>query len=65
MTSDGEASWAYVDVDGMRQGATPLTLKLEPGKHALVFQRPGFQSQTMSLTTSPGDVKKLRIEMTP
>ncbi len=64
-TSDGEASWAYVDVDGLRKGTTPLTLKLSPGEHELVFRRPGFATQTRKVTAVAGEVKRVTVELTP
>jgi serine/threonine-protein kinase len=58
-------SWAYVEVDGMRQGATPLVLKLEPGRHQLVFMRPGFRRQVRDLILAPGENLKMLVEMAP
>ena len=64
-TPDGESSWAYVDVDGLRKGTTPLTLKLPPGEHELVFRRPGFATQTRKVTSVAGEVKRLTVELKP
>ncbi len=64
-TADGEASWAYVDIDGIRKGTTPLTLKLAPGEHELVFRRPGFATQTRKVTTVAGEVKRVNVELRP
>jgi hypothetical protein len=58
-------SWAYVEADGMRQGATPLVLRLEPGRHALIFMRSGFRSQARDVTLAPGENVKLLVEMAP
>jgi hypothetical protein len=62
-TPDGEATWAYLDVDGLRQGTTPLDLKLDPGDHTLVFQRPGFQPQTRRLTATSGERQTVKVVM--
>jgi serine/threonine-protein kinase len=64
-TADGEASWAYVDVDGMRRGTTPLTLKLPPGEHEVVFRRPGFQTQTRKVSAVAGEVTRVSVELKP
>ncbi|MBL8951661.1 MAG: PEGA domain-containing protein, partial [Myxococcaceae bacterium] len=64
-TPDGDASWAYVDLDGIRRGTTPLTLKLPPGEHELVFRRPGFATQTRKVTTTAGELKRVSVELKP
>jgi serine/threonine-protein kinase len=64
-TASGELSWAYVDIDGVRQGATPLVLKLEPGKHLLAITRQGLPDQTREVDIAAEAVEKLVVEMTP
>jgi serine/threonine-protein kinase len=63
VTANKVSSWAYVEVDGMRHGATPLVLKLEPGRHVLVFMRSGFKTQSREVMLAPGDDTKLLVEM--
>ncbi len=60
-TPEGDATWAYLDLDGLRQGTTPLDLKLEPGEHTLVFRRPGYAPQTRTLSAAPGERQTLKV----
>jgi hypothetical protein len=64
-TLRGELAWAYVDVDGVRQGATPLTVKLEAGSHQLTFRREGSAPVTRELSVSAGQKTKLQVELAP
>ena len=63
VTANKVSSWAYVQVDGMRRGAAPLVLKLEAGRHELVFIRAGFKTQSREVMVAPGDDTKLSVEM--
>lgn len=63
VTANKVSSWAYVQVDGMRRGAAPLVLKLEVGRHELVFIRAGFKTQSREVMVAPGDDTKLLVEM--
>ncbi len=62
--SNKAAVRAYVEVDGLRQGATPMTLRLEPGQHRLEFIRDGFKPQSRELTLASGDSLNLSIDLT-
>jgi hypothetical protein len=61
----GEPVPAFVDVDGIRKGSTPIKLTLEPGKHELVFRQQGYATVTKSLTVTAGETTKLKVELTP
>lgn len=62
-TANRAAVRAYVEVDGLRQGATPMTLKLEPGSHRLDFLREGFKPQSRKLTLASGDSVNLSVDL--
>ncbi|MBX7102065.1 MAG: PEGA domain-containing protein, partial [Myxococcaceae bacterium] len=62
-THEGKLSWAWLDVDGMRQGATPKRLTLEPGPHTLQLSRDGFRTVTRSVSVAAGEDKKLSVPM--
>jgi hypothetical protein len=64
-TVGGEIASAFVDVDGIRRGSTPLALKLEAGRHELVFHRAGLAAVTREVTVGPGENKRLTVEMKP
>lgn len=63
VTSNKVGLRAYIEVDGMRQGATPMTLKLEPGRHRLEFIREGLKTESRELTLASGDNVDLVVEM--
>lgn len=62
-TANRSAVRAYIQVDGLRLGATPMTLKLEPGPHRLEFLREGFKTQLRALTVASGDNLDLLVDL--
>ncbi len=62
-TLGGELSWAWLDVDGVRKGLTPTTLKLEVGKHELRLTRPGFQNITRQVEVTAGEPARVTVEL--
>lgn len=63
VTSGGRLSWAYVDLDGLRQGTTPLTVRVGPGSHTLVFHREGFAPVRREVSLRPGETRKVAVEL--
>jgi serine/threonine-protein kinase len=61
----GEATSAFLDVDGIRKGSTPLRLTLPAGQHELVFQRAGFKIVTKQILLRAGEEGRVRVELTP
>lgn len=64
VTTRGGLSWAFVDLDGLRQGSTPMTVRVEPGTHRLVFMREGFERVSREVTVGSGEKRKLSVELT-
>jgi eukaryotic-like serine/threonine-protein kinase len=62
-TFAGKASWAWLDVNGLRQGTTPAILKLAPGTHALRLTRPGYKTIEQSLEVRPGKPARVALEL--
>jgi len=60
---EGAPTWAYVDVDGIRKGVTPLAVQVDAGEHSFVFQREGFRTETRQLTVRGGEDAKLLVEL--
>ena len=63
-TANSAALRAYLEVDGLRQGATPLTLRLAPGQHRLEFIRDGVRTETREVTLAAGDNLDLLVDLT-
>lgn len=61
--TSGVLSWAYVDIDGLPRGTTPLTLHLASGTHTLVFRREGYESATRRVTLGRGAKKTQTVNL--
>ena len=56
---------AAVSVNGEYQGATPLTLRLRPGRpHAITLTRPGYDSETRELSVEADSGRRLEVPLT-
>ncbi len=64
-TLKGELSWAWVDVDGLRKGLTPTTLRLEAGRHELRLTRPGFRTVIRQVDVSGERPLRISEELKP
>ncbi|HEY3234810.1 MAG TPA: PEGA domain-containing protein, partial [Polyangiaceae bacterium] len=57
---------ASVTVDGKAQpGETPMTLKLQPGKHKLEIKAPAHQTEQLELDVKTGDHVDKQVTLTP
>lgn len=59
----GRTIWANVSVDGKHHGATPLSLDLPEGRHAVRVERSGFAPEVRQVDVSPGTKAVVRIEL--
>ena len=56
---------AAVSVNGEYQGATPLTLRLRPGRaHAITVTKPGYDTETRELSVEADSGRRLEIPLT-
>lgn len=56
---------AMVQIDGKKQGLTPITLKdLEPGEHLLVIHKDGYQDSQQTITVQAGENPSIGVELT-
>ena len=56
---------AAVSVNGDYQGATPLTLRLRPGRpHAITLTKPGYHTETRELSVEADSGRRLEIPLT-
>ncbi len=56
---------AAVSVNGDYQGATPLTLRLRPGRpHAITLTKPGYDTETRELSVEADSGRRLEIPLT-
>ena len=56
-------SWAWVDIDGLRKAATPLTVELSVGKHEIRLSRPGYKDVTRQVTVRGGVTTPVKVEL--
>ncbi len=64
-TRKGELFWAWLEVDGVRKGATPLTLGLNAGTHEVRIERSGLAAVSRTVTVEPGQTTQLQVELEP
>ena len=56
---------AAVSVNGEYRGATPLTLRLRPGRpHAITLTRPGYDTETRELSVEADSGRRLEVPLT-
>lgn len=62
-TYAGKASWAWLDINGLRRGTTPAILKLAPGSYTVRLTRPGYKTLEQRLDVRPGKPVRLALEL--
>jgi formylglycine-generating enzyme required for sulfatase activity len=61
-----EPSGAAIAVDGVFRGRSPATVKLAPGRaHRIAVSKPGYQSQTKSLSVAADSGRQLTLQLAP
>lgn len=60
----GAMSWAWVEVDGVRHGSAPLTVKLAAGEHRLKITRDGYAPVERTLKVAAGETRVFNAELT-
>ncbi|MGQ0504868.1 MAG: protein kinase domain-containing protein, partial [Myxococcaceae bacterium] len=61
---EGQLSWAYIDLDGVRIGQTPIALKVDVGPHEVRLMRDGFKTITRQVDVESSDEPfKLTVEL--
>jgi hypothetical protein len=60
-----QVTFATVFVDGAKLGNSPILRALPAGHHRVHVERAGFKSVDRSITVSPGETTRLRIELSP
>jgi hypothetical protein len=56
MDIGSEPAFAYVKIDGVAVGPTPLfDREVSPGKHRIQVSREGFGSKSFTIDLRPGD----------
>ncbi len=64
-TRGGQLYWAWLEVDRVKKGATPLTLLLPAGPHELRLEREGLPPVTRTINVPAGGTEKLQVELEP
>jgi serine/threonine-protein kinase len=64
-THGGDSYWAFVTIDGVPRGRTPLLLDLPAGTHLVRVERPGFKPQSREIKVASGKSTVVRIDLSP
>ncbi|MBL8684914.1 MAG: PEGA domain-containing protein [Myxococcales bacterium] len=60
---EADAPRSRVRVDGVDRGSAPLELELEPGRHAIIVEAPGYEPSQRELSLGPSGVVRLSLSL--
>jgi hypothetical protein len=60
----GAKPWATVRVDGKKMGATPLQVRLKPGRHDISLHRRGYEVTRHTVYINPGETERFIAKLT-
>jgi len=58
-------SGAYVYINGIYKGTTPLNLELDPGTYSIRIEKSGYRTEYETVTLSPGDTRSIFKDLEP
>jgi len=58
-------SGAYVYINGIYRGTTPLNLELDPGTYSIRIEKSGYKTEYETVTLSPGDTRTIFKDLEP